>query len=44
MHINQKGSKKAKLLIEIKQGLKEVRDIREGRTLAGSMADLLGGK
>ena len=44
MHVNQEASKKAKLLNEIKQGLKEVRDIREGRVLAFSMADLLGGK
>lgn len=37
-------SKKAQLLDEIKSGLKEVKAIREGKTIAYTMSDLLNGK
>jgi hypothetical protein len=37
-------SKKAKLLNEIKEGLKEVKEIREGKAKSYSMADLLNGE
>jgi hypothetical protein len=36
-----RASKKVKLLNEIKQGLKEVKEIREGKTKSYSMSDLL---
>jgi hypothetical protein len=35
------SAKKAKLLNEIRQGLKEVKDIREGKAKSYSMSDLL---
>jgi len=41
---NRASSKKAKLLDEIRQGLKEVKDIREGRAKSYSMSDLLNGE
>ena len=37
-------SKKAKILGEIKQGLKEVREIREGKGKSYSMSDLFDGE
>jgi len=37
-------SKKAKLLEEIKEGLKEVKEIREGKSASYSMSDLFDGK
>ena len=37
-------SKKAKILAEIKQGLKEVREIREGEGKSYSMSDLFDGE
>ncbi len=37
-------SKKAKLLNEIREGLKEVREVREGKTNSYTMSDLLNGK
>jgi hypothetical protein len=40
---DKKPSKKAKLLNEIRQGLKEVKDIREGKSKSYSMSDLLDG-
>jgi len=36
----KQASKKARLLKEIKQGVKEVKEIREGKAKAYSMADL----
>ncbi len=39
-----KTSKKEKLLTEIKSGLKEVKEIREGKSKSYSMSDLLDGK
>jgi hypothetical protein len=41
---DREASKKAKLLNEIKQGLKEVKEIREGRARSYSMSDLLDDK
>ncbi|HEY2580246.1 MAG TPA: hypothetical protein VGI43_00480 [Mucilaginibacter sp.] len=41
---DKKASKKAKLLNEIKQGLKEVKDIRDGKSKSYSMSDLLDGE
>jgi hypothetical protein len=41
---DKKSSKKAKLLNEIKTGLKEVKAIREGKAQTYSMADLLNGE
>jgi len=38
------SSKKSKLLDEIRQGLKEVKDIREGKAKSYSMSDLLNGE
>jgi len=37
-------SKKAKLLSEIKQGLSEVKEIRDGKAKSYSMSDLFDGK
>lgn len=39
-----KNAKKQKLLDEIKQGLKEVKDIQEGKAKAYSMSDLFDGE
>ncbi len=41
---DKQASKKAKLLNEIKQGLKDVKEIREGKTKPYSMSDLFDGK
>ncbi len=41
---DRQASKKEKLLNEIKQGLKEVKNIREGKTKSYSMFELLDGK
>jgi len=41
---NHASSKKSKLLDEIRQGLKEVKDIREGKAKSYSMSDLLNGE
>ena len=41
---DKQASKKAKLLSEIKQGLKEVEEIREGKKKPYSMSDLFDGK
>jgi hypothetical protein len=38
---DKKVSKKAKLLNEIKEGLKDVKEIREGKAKSYSMSDLL---
>ncbi|HEY4323021.1 MAG TPA: hypothetical protein VGN20_03520 [Mucilaginibacter sp.] len=40
---DKRASKKAKLLNEIKQGLKEVKDIEEGKAKFYSMSDLFDG-
>lgn len=40
----KKTKKKALLLNEIREGLKDVKDIREGRAKAYSMSDLFDGK
>ena len=39
-----KSSKKTKLLDEIKAGLKEVKDIRDGKSKSYTMSDLLNGE
>ena len=39
-----KESKKAKLLNEIKQGLKEVKEIKEGKSKSYTMSDLFDGE
>jgi hypothetical protein len=41
---DKKASKKAKLLNEIKEGLKDVKEIREGKVKSYSMSDLLNGE
>ncbi len=41
---NKQASKKAQILNEIKQGLKEVKEIREGKARSYSMSDLFDGK
>jgi len=41
---NQQAVKKAHLLSEIKEGLKEVKEIREGKSKSYSMSDLFDGK
>jgi len=41
---DKQASKKAQLLNEIKQGLKEVKEIREGKGKSYSMSDLFDGK
>jgi hypothetical protein len=41
---DKQTSKKAQILNEIKQGLKEVKEIREGRARFYSMSDLFDGK
>jgi len=41
---SNKTSKKAKLLAEIKTGLKEVKEIREGKSKSYTMSDLLDGE
>jgi cysteine synthase len=38
---DKETSKKTKLLNEIRQGLKEVKDIQEGKSKSYSMSDLL---
>ena len=40
----KEDTKKIKLLNEIKQGLKEVKKIREGKAVSYSMSDLFDGK
>jgi hypothetical protein len=40
----QQASKKAHLLNEIKEGLREVKEIREGKSKSYSMSDLFDGK
>jgi hypothetical protein len=40
----EQSSKKAHLLNEIKEGLKEVKEIREGKSKSYSMSDLFDGK
>ncbi len=39
-----KPAKKARLLNEIKEGLREVKEIREGRSKSYSMSDLFDGQ
>ena len=39
---DKQTSKKVKLLNQIKQGLKDVKNIREGKTKSYSMSDLFG--
>jgi hypothetical protein len=41
---DRQESKKAKILSEIKQGLKEVKEIHEGKAKSYSMSDLFDGK
>jgi len=41
---DKKLSKKAKLLNEIQEGLKDVKKIREGKARSYSMSDLLNGE
>jgi len=41
---DKKVSKKTKLLNEIKEGLKDVKEIREGKAKSYSMSDLLNGE
>jgi hypothetical protein len=41
---DKQASKKAHLLNEIKEGLKEVKEIREGKSKSYSMSDLFDGK
>ena len=41
---NKTASKKANLLSEMQQGLKDVKAIREGKSQAYSMSDLFDGK
>jgi hypothetical protein len=41
---NRTSAKKSKLLEEIRQGLKEVKDIREGKAKSYTMSDLLNGE
>jgi hypothetical protein len=41
---DKQASKKARLLNEIKLGLKDVKEIREGRAKSYSMSDLFDGK
>jgi len=42
--MSKTSSKKIRLLKEVKQGLKEVKKIREGKARAYVMADLLNGE
>jgi hypothetical protein len=44
MSSDKQAAKKARLLNEIRQGLQEVKEIREGRAKSYSMSDLFDGK
>jgi hypothetical protein len=41
---DKQAAKKARLLNEIRQGLKEVKEIREGKAKSYTMSDLFDGK